>query len=325
MERTRERLLGLAVCFLMLALAASTNQAGASTISVNVTTDKFQYLYRDLVHVYGNVTYNDSPATEGLVAIQIVGPTDEPIAARTVPAVKIPSVFWDMGVSSFYACNSAGTPVSQFSKPGTAYFNTTVTNNIEYARDILLVITVCDFDATPIGISTLKTNLPAGGSVGLFMDMSIESWVSGGNATAYASVWSDWPENLGYPYCPERNASFSIARTAVPPPVSGMPASYHAAFRLPPSALPGDYQIRVCAFSKGLKAIGSGGFTKEYQELGDIVYDRKIDIFDVVAATAAYDCQSGSSKWNPQADVRLDGIIDIFDVTLITAKYEMSY
>ncbi|MCS7125042.1 MAG: cohesin domain-containing protein [Candidatus Bathyarchaeota archaeon] len=60
--------------------------------------------------------------------------------------------------------------------------------------------------------------------------------------------------------------------------------------------------------------------------LGDINGDRIIDIFDIAAATAAYDSRPGDPNWNPEADVAFPfGLIDIFDVVSIAAMYNFSY
>lgn len=310
---------------MLLVASVAVGFADAQVLSVNVATDKFKYLYRDMVQIYGNVTYGGSLVDNGFVALQVTNPTGDLIAARTVPANRTPPFPSIVEIPSLFTCNAAGVPKSSFTKYESVYFNVTVKNNVEYATNILILLNAYDFDLTPIGVRTLETNLPAGGLVSYFSDMSLEPWVSEGNATLFASVWSDWLQNLGFPYCPEKNASFTISRVAAPAMIEGVPASYNAFFRLPPESILGAYQIRVCASSGGFIARGTGVFEMEYQERGDLVYDRKIDIFDVVTITASYDSQSGNQIWNPQADVRPDGIVDIFDVTLVTGKYDMSY
>ncbi|MCS7125043.1 MAG: hypothetical protein NZ932_06510 [Candidatus Bathyarchaeota archaeon] len=295
-------------------------------LSVNVTTDKPYYLYRDVVHVYGNLTYNNNPVNEGLVAIQIKNPEGKIIFARTVPAKQTPKATWEVEIVSFYSCDMHGKPKNTFRKPGMAYLNVTVKNNVHYQREILIIITVYDFDYTMIDIAALSTTIPAMGVVSFLTDVYIDSWVSAGEATAYACVWSDWLHMLGKPYCPERYTSFNIVKLITPTPIPDIGGcSYHAAFRLNPLEPIGNYEIRVCAFYSGITAIGAGGFAMPLQLSGDVVYDRRIDIFDVVTITAAYESESGSPYWNPQADVILSGKIDIFDVTKVTSQYDKSY
>ncbi|MEM2522839.1 MAG: hypothetical protein QXW82_06800 [Candidatus Bathyarchaeia archaeon] len=293
---------------------------------VNVATNKFYYTYRDVVHIYGNVTYSGNLVNEGLVAIQVRNPNSNMIITRTVPAQRVPSTSWEIEIISFYPCDMNGKPKDTFGKPGTVYFNVTVKNNVYYSREILITITVCDFDYTTIGIAALQTTIPARGAVSYLTDIYIDPWVSTGTGIAYASVWSNWLHMLGIPYCPEKTTNFNIGKAITPSPIPTTNiSSYHAAFRLNPLEPIGDYEIRVCAFHAGLTAIGAGGFTMPFQLLGDVIYDRHIDILDVVTVTAAYDSESGSPYWNPQADVELNGKIDICDVTKVTSQYDKNY
>ncbi len=55
------------------------------------------------------------------------------------------------------------------------------------------------------------------------------------------------------------------------------------------------------------------------------MYDRKIDIFDVVRVSFAYNSQGGDLLWDPESDLDADGEIDIYDIVIVTSKYGTTY
>jgi len=59
--------------------------------------------------------------------------------------------------------------------------------------------------------------------------------------------------------------------------------------------------------------------------LGDIMYNRQIDICDIVAITSIYGSKSGDPNWNIMADLNPDGKIDITDVVKATSRYGLKY
>jgi hypothetical protein len=60
--------------------------------------------------------------------------------------------------------------------------------------------------------------------------------------------------------------------------------------------------------------------------LGDLDGNRVIDIYDVTAATIAYDSKVGDPLWNEDADLAPPyGIIDIYDVVTIASQYGKTY
>lgn len=303
--------------------------AASLPLVVNVRTEKSTYHYRQMVTVYGNVTLEGDLVEDGLVAIQILNPNNVTLALRTVPANTTPSENWTVEITSFTSTDAGGNPKTQFNRNSFAYFKTRIKNNdLFLEKTVLLTITLCDIDSTPIKFHWLISAINPGATHEELVGLWIEDWVSFGNATAYASICTDWPKDEGYPYAPEKNTVFSIVTTQNQPsqtPINGY-ASYQAAFRLPPQAPLGTYTIRVSAYYRGYKdAYNIGLFYRQYELLGDIVYDRKIDIFDVVKASIAYGSQGGEPKWDPEADLDPNGSIDIFDVVIVTSKYGTTY
>jgi len=59
--------------------------------------------------------------------------------------------------------------------------------------------------------------------------------------------------------------------------------------------------------------------------LGDVVFDRIIDISDVVSVTSIYRSKEGEPDWDPEMDLIIDGVIDIADVVTVTSIYRTTY
>lgn len=313
----------------MLMLMVSSVQSDVPQLVLNLRTDKTSYHYRQMVSIYGNVTFDGSLVEEGLVAIQLENPANNTLALRTVPANETPSDNWTVEITSFLSTDAGGNPKTIFNRNSFAYFRADMRNNNIFSnRTVLFTITLCDSDSTPFQIHWLTTTINPGQTHEVLVALYIDDWVSTGNATAYASVCTDWPKNGGYPYAPGRRVNFGIVTTSVtpyqPPEVGN--SSYRADIRLPPGAQLGTYSITVSAYYKGNKdAFNFRTFTRQYELLGDIVYNRKINIYDIVKATIAYNSQGGDPLWNPEADLNPNGKIDIFDIVIVTAKYGTEY
>jgi hypothetical protein len=319
----------LPAMILLLVFSIMLSPVSSLFIIVTLRTDKTAYHYRELVTVYGNVTNNGNLVTDGLVAIQILDPVNVTKLLRTVPANTTPTETWPVEILSFEPVDAGGDPKTIFNRNGWAYFRTRFrSNEIFINREVLLAITLCDSDETYIHFYWMTTIINPGATHEDLVGLWIDDWVSFGQAMAYASLHSDWPSQGGYPYSPGKNTSFSIVNTdnsPEPPPSVGT-ASYKMSFRLPPDAKLGTFTVRVSTYSGGDKDTNNRGvFYRQYELLGDIVFDGKIDIFDVVKVSTAYGSQGGEPNWEPEADLDPDGEISIFDVVIVTTNYGTSY
>jgi len=319
----------LSTILLLAITLKSSTVLGIPQLVVNVRTDKLVYHYRQMVTIYGNVTYDGDLVEDGLVAIQVLNPSNITLALRTVPADTTPSESWDVEIISLMTADAGGNPKTIFNRNAFAFFKATLRNNNPFlGKTVLFTITLCDSDSTPFHLHWLVTTINPGATHEELVGLWIDDWVSFGNATAYASVCTDWPKNGGYPYAPEKNVAFGIVTTQSSPsqpPAIGS-ASYQASFRLPPQAPLGTYTVRVSAYYRGNKdALNIGVFYRQYELLGDTIFDRKIDIFDVVKVSIAYGSQGGEPSWDPESDLDPDGEIDIFDVVIVTSIYGTTY
>jgi hypothetical protein len=315
-------------------------------LEVTVTTTKPAYHYRQLVHVYGNLTYNDVLVDEGLVTLELHDALDRIRAIRTVPANATPSESGTVEIVSIITTDDSGNPKNTFDKGGHVWLKTTVRNNSPTVnKSVLLIKTLFDVDSTPFQLQWLATELAAGTTLTEMVRIDLVgydggNWVSTGTATAYASVLSDWASNGGYPYSAEKEADFTItqgglalASTTPPQTRESSNSSYEASIRLPPRVQLGTFTIIASGYYKGFKdAFGITAFIRDYEMLGDIIFDRKVDIYDVVAVSTAYGTKGGQSLWNPEADLEgsstgwdPDGEVDIYDVIIVTGKYGTTY
>jgi len=318
------------VFLVVISMALMTNSVFSQPkLEITVSTNKSSYGYRESVTVYGNVTLEGQPVEDGLVGIQIDDPANRTIALRTVPH-GVPLGSWTVEVISVISCDGSGNPKSNFNRKTFAYFQATVKNNAVSSRNVLVSISIYDIDLTPIGIAWEQLVLLPEAQTTFMPAIYINEWVSTGSALACANVYTDWPKNNGYPYCPEKTVSFSITTTTAavylnePAQADGY---YEGTFRIPPQEAPysGTYFVAVSAFSAGWKAFQNTTFTVEYEVPADFDHNHEIEIYDVIKVTSIYGAKSGDPNWNPEIDLKPDGAIGIYDVVRVTGIYGTTY
>jgi hypothetical protein len=314
---------------------------------ITVITDQPWYTYRGKVQVEGNLTLNDAPV-DGLVGIEVnplnasYKTTFAHMVTRTVIVGSPPPTNrFNITLVSVIPIAENGTPVNTFRKNGEARVIVNVTNYYYNDRPVVITVFAADSDSTPIMSQVMSlgtTLLGGGGGVVYSPQFYIDSWVSTGPAKFYANVYSDWPSSGGYPYAPEKSANVTILsatgssystsyqQTSATGSLTIQSGSAYAlSFRLPPHAPQGAYVVNATGWAQGWSVYAGIAFNRTRQVLGDINFDHKIDILDVVLVTAAYGASSGSAKWNPELDLEPDGKIGILDVVIVTGKYGKQY
>ena len=114
-------------------------------------------------------------------------------------------------ISELTPCNQTGYPVSSFKIGSMAHFKVVVNNTAVGSQDGLIAINIYDSAVATIGVASFKESPMAQGASILILGMTIPRSARVGNATVYASVFTDWPHLGGVPYCPERSATFELA------------------------------------------------------------------------------------------------------------------
>ncbi len=142
-----------------------------------------------------------------------------------------------------------------------------------------------------------------------------------GNVTFFASLFSDFPRNDGYPYCPEKNATITIGTATgnIPFEISSR-GNYNFSFKMPSSRVPvGNYT--VYASTNYLDTLATSNATFILKIVGDINGDGVVNILDGILLANAFSSKPGDSNWNPNADLNGDGTVNILDAIILANNF----
>lgn len=238
-----------------------------SGLEVTVRTDKLTYTLRETVKMYGNVTYDGQNVTEGFVSIQVKNPLGSNVLFRTIPVGSTPSRRWSVEIISAYPCDEVGNPKTKFERGKWAYFKMVAKNEEVVPQQVLMTITAFDSSLIPIGTLASKLTIDPGKTATYIPAIWIDYWVSTGTAFAYFNIYTDYPENNGFPYYPEKMANFTIMESKYeepspnpPPEQSIQNGSYQNQFSLSPEPLPGTYLVEVCGWYAGWRSLATTTF-----------------------------------------------------------------
>jgi len=308
--------------FCVLMLISTIQVAAASNLNITVTTDKQSYSRFESVQIYGDLTLDGSPVTDGLVAILVENPSSNYVVMRTVNTGTNPQSPLIIEVRSVYSCDLNGNPRPDVSKGSLAYFNVTVSNYDIVTHTVLATVNL--YDKNNAALSLVSSDLPiqARSTSNFIISASIPTWAASGTATVYAGAYTDRPEAEGTPLCPEESASFNIlggSGGSQPSTPNGSQGTYNLTFRLPPKCQVGTYAIHVNSIYNENTALGNTTFS--VKQPGDFDGDGDIDSRDIFTFLDAYiACWSGN-PWNPAADFDFDGDVDSSDVFAFVDVY----
>jgi hypothetical protein len=319
----------LLIAALVLFLPVWPSLAG-NTLTLTVATNEPTYSLGDTAYVSGNLMWTpvDAPVTQGIVGVEVTKPSGQPLILRTLPTGSIPSQNWLVNFTAFYPCDSNGNPEYSF-QAGEAVYVYAAWKNFDktFAHTVLCAVTVYGANSVPLGYQLFTTSLAPYATEVVTEDMTMIPTSTVGNVTFYASLFSDLPENGGYPYCPEQNATFTIGTlTSNSPFESSSDGFYNFSFTLPSSGIPvGNYTVYA---TTPYGADAHATFTVIL--VGDILGDGVVDIYDAIALSKAfgshcanysYPGEPASPNWNPAADLNHDGIVDIYDALILAEHF----
>jgi len=264
MGRNKMKLL-VSLTGLLILAAYMPNAALASRlwVEVYVYTNKSSYQLREVVDVYGeathfnNLTQTEELVTSGLAGIQVDSPL-VPIVARTQLLGQSGSQTGFIEILSTTLCDDHGVATPGVIRGNTAYFRTVVRNNGPSTKRVTTTMNVYDNASIPIGLLASEVDIPASGTTDVIQSLYIEQWAKNGTAVVYANAFTDWPNNNGHPWCPEKSASFALWESQYDESVAGLPpqqiivnGTYDIQFRLSPEPMPGTYTVKVTAYHEG--------------------------------------------------------------------------
>lgn len=248
------------------------------TLTVTIVPDKPTYTQRELVTLKGNVTDDvccKGLVKSGLMGIQVENPLSKTITLRTLPLTDNNTENFPVEIVSLFMCDDGGNYKSNIERDKDIYFKATVLNKIWYDdRNMYISITIVDKNLIPIETSQASKTIPRGSTSFSMPRMHIANWAAVGTAYIYAAVYTAWPNDFGYPLCPEKTAYFNIIESVyVVPPITIPPAepiqngTFEMKFTLAPDMIPGTYLVSAAAWHNGTSKSAFTSFKGNYTEL----------------------------------------------------------
>jgi len=253
--KTKKNLITLVILFPIILCVVPT-RISAQTLFINLSTNKQIFKIGENVILTGNVTLNNQPVYDALVAIQINKPDNTPYIIRTKTTGQNQNS-WPAEILELYTCDYKGEPKNNFTRNTIAYIRVTYRNNQQSAIYAILTIyiqystaspykVIFPLGETPFRIDPQKTE-------SITSSFEIPSNAPYGNTTIYANLYSQMPINDGYPYCPEKTTTFTIVTTSpIQPPEQQNPPNFEVKFSLSMAA-PGSYSVYATTRYNGIQ------------------------------------------------------------------------
>ena len=297
-------------------------------LTLTVTTDKTSYYPEENVTIYGNLTLDGSPVTDGLVAIQVKNPKDQTVTIRTKTTGTPPSGTPYVGIRSLVPCNSTGGPKDSFRRGALAYFKLIVTNYDIEPREMLITVNTYYPNNVSFSLASFKSTLEGLTTVTVMLCIPVPGDAILGNSTAYGNAYADWPSSNGWPYCSEASATFEITNggffqstgTITQQTITGqVNGNYNLTFQLAPQAEAGNNTIYATSRYYGEEISISTTF--QVKMLGDVNGDGKVNYKDLYLLLIAYGSSEEDPNYNPEADFNRDGKVNYKDLYILLVNY----
>jgi hypothetical protein len=316
----RVLLIATALLFVPAQPSFATNK-----LTLTVATNKPRYHLSDPIYVSGSLVYlpNFVYVMDWIVGIEVRDASGAPFILRSLPTGLITSQNWLVNFTQFYPCDSNGVPKYSFNAKEAVYihaewknFDTTLAHPVKYG------FTVYDANCVSLGYTSPMYYLLAPNSaVGLTYQVTEIPTSSMGNITIYASLFSDFLINGGYPYCPEQSATITIGTpTGNSPFELSSYGTYNFSFASPGSGvLAGKYTVYASTYYSNTLATNKATFILGL--VGDVNGDGVVNILDGILLANAFMSKPGDSNWNPKADLNGDGVVNILDAILLANNF----
>jgi hypothetical protein len=305
----------------------TTKLVSASAPTLTIITSKPTYNVGETVIVEGNATLNGTLIEDALVALEIDTKYGYYVF-RTLQTGVIQNVSWLVEMTDLYSCDMYGNPKDTFTRGSLGFVNVTWKNNSDITENVTLTLYFQFSTGSPFQISYDRVETPANSSCFLLPSFPIPPSAPTGTTTVFASLYTDFPRNGGAPYCPEKNASFTITSTsslqsqpsAHPTSSASSISSFQTVIVLPRAeGILGNYTVYASCQRDNETVACSTRF--QVILVGDIDEDKRVDMTDIGIVCMAYGSYPGYPKWNANADINGDNKVDMRDIGTACLNY----
>jgi hypothetical protein len=299
-------------CLMILSTLLTVN--AQTSIELTISTAQQSYNRGDVVTVSGKLLSANQTVT-GLIGIAVVNTQGEKLVIRTVATGTITNP--KGAITSAYLSDQTGDELTSVIAGESAYFTISVTNTDSIPRDLLAAINVYDNNGVPISSGSIKhIAIASGDGFTATLPVKIPSGVAGGSAYAYAGIYSEWPNQGGYPLAPEVSIPFTLTGTTIGSnqlsTSSGNQGTYELSFKLPNKATIGQDTIYVTSRFNGLSTSNMASFT--VKQPGDANEDGVLDFNDLVLFANSWIAYYEDRPWNQIFDFNKDSKLDFNDL-----------
>jgi hypothetical protein len=316
-------LLSFFFCLVFLSTILTVN--AQTSIEITISSDKLSYNRGDVVTVSGDFL-SDNQAINGLLGMAVVDTHGNNIAIRTVSTGTINNPLGT--VTSAYLSDQSTNKLTSTSAGELAYFTISVINNDYIPRDLRAIINVYDNNGVSLSIGSAKfIAVPSGEECTAMLSVVIPSEAAGGLAYAYGGLYSEWPNQGGYPLAQEVSIPFTligaIQGSNQHSTSSGNQGSYELSFKLANRATLGQDNVYVISRVDGIIASNMVSFV--VKQLGDFNGDGVLDFEDVVIFADNWIAYHSGQPWNPIVDLTKDSKLGFEDVVVFADAWIKYY
>lgn len=303
---------------------ATTNVVANPQLSLIINTDKLTYNVDETVKIQCSLTYDGSPVTDGLIATEIYSPLNSPsqqlrYAIRTIRTGTTQQQYL-VEILDAYPCDNQGNPKTLFNKNEMLFLNITLKNNYVAPKQYRLSAYILYSNKEPmIAFYIDSGTIDSGQTVSLIAQIcNIPSNAPSGGARVYVNLFTDYPKDGGYPYCPEKTTTFYIQDETIPPPPQDPPLTME--FKIPPTETKlGTYLVYGASSYIGEIDMDSTSFNIIL--VGDINKDLIVNMKDISLVCYSYLSYPGHPRWNQDADLYPDNIINMRDISIVCKNF----
>jgi len=334
-SKTSEKHLFSLIGITILVILALQPTVYAAVLKLTLTTERQIYGLSETVVISGNLTRDDNPVGDGVVAIEVRDPLNLYFSFRTVPTGSATPTSSPVNFTQLYPCNSNGEPKFTFNRGSHLYIFYHAKNHDTTSHYVRVAISLYNSENVPIGAWTpsAKELEPGAPLSTFFFATQISTGAELGTYTIYANAYSEFPSNYGYPYCPEQTSTFTVTSSTLGASEGVQnqqttekfytDGTYTSSFKFPRIGRTGTYTIYVSSQYEEQTIFSNMAFPVVL--IGDVNDDGWVEMMDFYFASLAYGSHPEDPNWDPRCDIYPwpdgDGVVEMMDFWTISKHY----